>query len=362
MGARLRRPTVEVFRIPTERPESDGTLAWTATGVVLVEVRAGGASGLGYSFAGPAAAAVIQEKLASEIEGRDAWDIPGSWEAMRRAIRNLGRPGICSMAMAAVDLALWDLKAKLVDLPLAKLLGLYRDHVPIYGSGGFTSYSDAELQEQLAGWAEQGIPAVKMKVGREPARDLERVRAARAAIGTDTALYVDANGAYSRQQALEFAERFAGQGVTWFEEPVSSEDLEGLHWLRERMPAGMDLAAGEYGYDLVYFQRMLAAGAVTVQQADITRCGGLSEFMRVGALCAAFQTPLSAHTAPSLHAHACCALARARNIEYFHDHARIEGMLFEGAPQPREGALWPDLSRPGLGLELKGREARRYAA
>ncbi|TAN22128.1 MAG: mandelate racemase [Acidobacteria bacterium] len=362
MHARLRRPTVELFSIPTERPESDGTMAWDATEVVLAEVHADRSVGLGYTYGSPAVAAVVHGKLAAEIEGRDAMDIPGCWEAMRRAIRNLGRPGICSMAMAAVDLALWDLKAKLLNLPLAKLLGLVRDHVPIYGSGGFTSYSIAELQEQLGGWAEQGIAAVKMKVGREPVHDFERVRAARAAIGPDIALYVDANGAYSRQQARRFAEQFAAEGVTWFEEPVSSDDLEGLHWLRDRVPAGMEIAAGEYGYELAYFQHMLAAEAVHVQQADITRCAGPSEFARVDSQCAAYQTPLSAHTAPSAHLHPCCALERVRNIEYFHDHARIESMLFDGASQPRQGALWPDLSRPGIGLDLKTRDARRYAA
>lgn len=211
-------------------------------------------------------------------------------------------------------------------------------------------------------WAAAGIGAVKMKVGRDPARDVERVRAARAAIGPDCGLYVDANGAYSRQQALRLAYQFANYGVSWFEEPVSSDDLEGLRWLRQRVPPGMEVAAGEYGYDLLYFRHMLAAEAVDVQQADITRCAGLSEFVRVEGLCAAFQTQLSAHTAPSLHCHPCCALERCRNIEYFFDHARIEQMLFDGAPEPRQGALWPDLSRPGLGLELKARMARKYAA
>lgn len=362
MGPRLRRPSVEVFHIPTDRPESDGTLAWNATGVVVVAIEAGHAKGVGYTYGSPAVAALVHGKLAQEVEGRDAMDVPACWTAMRHAIRNLGRPGICSMAIAAVDLALWDLKAKLLKLPLAKLLGMVRDHVPIYGSGGFTSYSIAELQVQLGGWAQQGMAAVKMKIGREPGHDLARVRAARSAIGPDVALYVDANGAYSRKQALQFAEQFAAEGVTWFEEPVSSDDIEGLHLLRQRAPAGMDIAAGEYGYDLSYFRRMLAAGAVDVQQADITRCAGLSEFVRVDALCAGFQTPLSAHTAPAAHLHPCCGLERVRNIEYFHDHARIEAMLFDGAPQPRQGGLWPDLSRPGLGIELKVREARRFAA
>lgn len=360
--AKCQRPAVEVYKIPTATPESDGTLAWDSTRMVLVQVKGGGETGLGYTYADEACARLIAGKLAGEIEGREAMDIAGAWAAMRRAIRNLGRPGICSMAVAAVDLALWDLKARLLGLPLVRLLGGCRPSIPIYGSGGFTSYSLAELERQLGEWAAAGMGAVKMKVGREPAQDVERVRAARAAIGPECALYVDANGAYSRQQALRLAYQFANYGVSWCEEPVSSDDLEGLRWLRERLPPGMEVAAGEYGYDLPYFRRMLAAGAVDVQQADITRCAGLSEFVRVEGLCAAFQTQLSAHAGPSLHCHPCCALERCRNIEYFFDHARIEQMLFDGAPEPRQGALWPDLSRPGLGLDLKTRMARKWAA
>jgi L-alanine-DL-glutamate epimerase-like enolase superfamily enzyme len=359
---KLSRPTVAAFTIPTDRPESDGTLAWDATPVVLVEVAAGRARGLGYTYAGEAAAKLIASALAPEVEGRDPFDLPACWEAMRHAIRNLGRPGVASMAIAAVDNALWDLKARLLDLPLAKLLGQVRPAAPVYGSGGFTSYTLPQLQQQLAGWAEQGIAAVKMKVGREPDRDVERVRAAREAIGDRVALYVDANGAYSRQQALAFAQRFAELGVSWFEEPVSSDDLDGLHWLRERIPPGMEIAAGEYGYDLDYFRAMLAAGAVHVQQADASRCAGVSEFCRVGALCAAFHTPLSAHTAPALHLHPGCALPPLRNLEYFHDHVRVESILFDGVPALRHGQLWPALDRPGFGLELKRRDARRYAA
>ena len=209
---------------------------------------------------------------------------------------------------------------------------------------------------------DQGIKAVKMKIGRDPDEDFARVKAARESIGTDAALYVDANGAYSRKQALEMAEKFADLGVTWFEEPVTSDDLEGLRLIRDRAPAGMDIAAGEYGYDVVYFKRMLEAGAVDVQQADASRCAGISEFLRVGALCDAANIPMSAHTSPSLHLHPCCALSRLRNIEYFHDHVRIENMFFDGVIQPKDGRLQPDLSRPGMGLEFKKADAERYAA
>lgn len=329
--------------------------------MVLVEAHAAGVKGLGFSYAGKSAAVLIREKLASAVVGSDALDIQGAWERMRACLRNLGQPGLSAMAVAAVDIALWDLKARLLQVPLAKLLGQVRPGIPAYGSGGFTSYSIERLQQQLRGWVEQGLKSVKMKIGGEPEKDEARVRAAREAIGDTAELFVDANGAYACKQALEKAEAFTQYGVKWFEEPVSSDDLPGLHLIRDRAPASMVIAAGEYGYAPGYFRRMLEAGAVDVLQADATRCAGITGFMQAGALCEAFMTPLSAHTAPSIHQHPCCALGRARNVEYFHDHSRIEQMLFDGAAQPVKGELKPDLSRPGLGLEFKYNDAQKYA-
>ena len=358
----IERIDVSAFVVPTDFPESDGTLAWDKTTLVVVEATGGGIRSLGYTYADTATAHLIKDFLTPVVLGRDAMAVPGTWAAMVHAIRNLGRPGIVSMAIAAVDAALWDLKARLLDLPLVTLLGAVREGVPVYGSGGFTSYSVEHLQEQLSGWVGEGISRVKMKVGTHPSDDLDRVRAAREAIGPRAELFVDANGAYSRKQALAFAEKFkADCDVSWFEEPVPSDDLEGLRLLRDRGPAGMDIAAGEYGYDLLYFRRMLAAGAVDVLQADASRCAGITGFLRAAALCEADSIPLSAHCAPSLHAHPCCAAAPVRHVEYFHDHVRIEQMLFDGTLIPIDGELRPDLSRPGLGLELKRSDAARFA-
>ncbi len=353
---------VKSFTIPADFPESDGTLEWDRTTLVLVQVAGGGKQGMGYTYADTATAALIHNTLAPYIKGMDAMSPPAIYMAMWRRLRNLGRPGICSMAISAVDCALWDLKARLLGLPLVTLLGQVREAAPIYGSGGFTSYSDRRLAKQLSGWISQGIPRVKMKIGRDAQRDVERVRVARSAIGPQAELYVDANGAYSRKQALAQAERFAGFDVCWFEEPVSSDDLEGLCLIRDRAPALMDIAAGEYGYDIFYFRHMLSAGAVDVQQADVTRCGGVTGFLQVAALCQAHNIPLSGHTAPALHTHVACAATPFKNLEYFHDHVRIEQMLFDGLPQLVNGALRPDLSRPGLGLEFKRRDAERFAA
>jgi L-alanine-DL-glutamate epimerase-like enolase superfamily enzyme len=201
-----------------------------------------------------------------------------------------------------------------------------------------------------------------MKIGSNPDEDPKRVANAREAIGADTELFVDANGAYSRKEALALATIFAAEsGVTWFEEPVSSDDLEGLHLIRNRAPVGMDIAAGEYGYDLWYFRRMLEANAVDVLQADATRCAGITGFMRVAALCESRSLQLSSHCGPSLHVHPCCAVPNFRHMEYFHDHVRIEHMFFEGVLTPVRGELRPDRSRPGMGLEFKRSDAARYA-
>jgi L-alanine-DL-glutamate epimerase-like enolase superfamily enzyme len=365
-SVRGERPVVErlaarVFTVPTDAPEADGTLSWDATTVVLVEARAGGHTGLGYSYAAGAAAAVISELLADAVVGTDALSPPAAWARMRRAVRNVGYPGVAASAVSALDIALWDLKARLLGLALSTLLGRVRERVPVYGSGGFTSYTPEQMERQLGGWIEQGIKSVKMKVGAEPHRDPQRVRHARKAIGADAGLFVDANGAYGRKQALELAESFAGEsGVSWFEEPVSSDDLEGLRLLRDRGPAGMSIAAGEYGYDLFYFRRMLEAGAVDVLQADATRCGGITQMLQVGALCAARGVRLSAHTSPAVHGHVCAAIEPLEHVEYFHDHVRIERLLFDGTPPLRDGELCPDPSTPGLGLALREREAERY--
>lgn len=358
----IEKVAVKIYRIPTDVPESDGTLKWDSTTIVLVRATAGGQTGIGYTYADSATGQLIHDTLATVVEGRAVTAIPACWDAMVRRTRNLGRPGIVSMAISAVDTALWDLKARLLDLPLVTLLGAARQAVPIYGSGGFTSYSDSQLQKQLSDWVEQGIPRVKMKIGRNAQADIHRVRVARQGIGPEAELFVDANGAYSRKQALAQSEKFSEFGVTWFEEPVSSDDLPGLRFMRNRGPAGMEIAAGEYGYETFYFRRMLDAQAVDVLQADATRCGGITGFLRAASVCDAYGLPLSAHTAPAIHAHVGCAAPRLRNLEYFHDHVRIENMFFDGVLQPVNGELRPDLSRPGMGIELKQADVQRFAA
>lgn len=362
MEAKITESAVDVFTIPTDAPEADGTYSWNKTTLVLVHLQSGNEWALGYTYADDATAKVIDNLLRDEVIGKDAFSHGAIVQRLWRAVRNLGGTGICAMAIAAIDNALWDLRARLLRVPLVQLIGKVRSGIPVYGSGGFTSYSDQQLQAQLGTWAAQGFSMVKMKVGSDPAKDPHRVQLARAAIGGNVKLFVDANGAYTVKQALALAKIFRESGVEWFEEPVSSDNLAGLAQIRQEAPAGMDIAAGEYGYTAWYFEQMLSAGAVDVLQADATRCAGISGFLDAGSLCWARNIPLSSHCGPSMHLHVCSAVPRVIHMEFFHDHARIERMLFDGFCEPAQGVMSPDLSRPGLGLELRAADAKKFAA
>ncbi|MGE5697503.1 MAG: enolase C-terminal domain-like protein, partial [Candidatus Sericytochromatia bacterium] len=276
--------------------------------------------------------------------------------------RNAGRQGVAGYAISAVDVALWDLKARLLALPLHRLLGAVRADVAVYGSGGFTSYDDRRLAEQLDGWAHQmHIPRVKIKIaegwGSDTDRDLERIALARNVID-GAALFVDANGGYTRKQAVRVMREASRLGVTWFEEPVSSDDLAGLRAVRAAVDA--DVAAGEYGCDLTYFRRMCDADAIDCLQIDASRCGGITEWLRAAAVAASFGLEVSGHCAPHLHVHAAAATPNLRHLEWFHDHVRIESMAFDGVLDPTGGTVRPDSSAIGHGLTVRGADLAPY--
>jgi L-alanine-DL-glutamate epimerase-like enolase superfamily enzyme len=355
---------VAAYTIPTDGPEGDGTLTWDATTWVVVRAGTGDPglpAGLGWTYAPAPAAHIVRDLLAPVVSGRSAIDAPGAWEAMVRAVRNAGRPGLVSMAISAVDTALWDLAARLLEVPLHRLLGTVRDHVPIYGSGGFTTYDDDRLRGQLRAWVQHGFPRVKIKIGESwgtrVGRDLERVAVARQTIGEDVELYVDANGAYDPSQAVRVGSSLDDQGVTWFEEPVSSDDHVGLRRVREAVAA--DVTAGEYGDSLAYFTHLLAADTVDCVQVDVTRCGGYTEWRRIVALAAASGLEVSGHCAPSLHVPAAMATPNLRHLEWFADHVRIEARFLESFPMPHDGNVVPGES-PGHALILREADLTPY--
>jgi L-alanine-DL-glutamate epimerase-like enolase superfamily enzyme len=350
---------IHAYTIPTDAAESDGTLEWDSTTIVVVEVEGAGERGTGYTYGDESVATFVDSKLRPVLYGADAMAPGAAWTAMQREIRNAGRQGVGAMAVSAADIALWDLKARLLGVCLADALPRFRDAVPVYGSGGFTSYSPEQLREQLEGWMEAELPRVKIKVGREPEADPGRLALCREVIGDEVELMVDANGAFSPKQALEQAAVYAGHGVSYFEEPVSSDDREGLALVRRQAPPGMAIAAGEYAWDLDELAGL--AGSVDILQADVTRVGGVTNMLRADGICRTRRRRFSAHCAPAVSAHVCCAMETVEHLEYFHDHVRIERALFDGTLDPRGGALEPDRSRAGLGLTLKHDEAERWA-
>jgi L-alanine-DL-glutamate epimerase-like enolase superfamily enzyme len=352
----VREVHASAYTIPTDTPEADGTLAWTSTTLILVTACAGDETGFGWTYGPPAGAGFVNDELAAKVCGCNALDVGRAFDTMVKSVRNAGRAGVGGYAISAVDIALWDLKARLLGLALHRLLGAVRERVAVYGSGGFTTYDDAALREQLSRWVdEQQIPRVKIKIGESwgscPGRDSSRMRLAREIIGPATELFVDANGGYGRKQAIRVMRDATDLDITWFEEPVSSDDLDGLREVRDAVDA--DVAAGEYGSDVVYFRRMCEAGAVDCLQVDASRCGGITEWLRAAAVAAAHGLQVSGHCAPHLHAHVAAATPNLRHLEWFYDHVRVESIAFDGTLDPTGGSVRPDSSAPGHGLIVR---------
>ena len=362
MTARIERVTTEVRRFPTPYPEADGTLQWDATTAVTVTLEADGVIGLGWTYSSPAAAAIIEHHLSPAINGRDVADIEAGWQAMHRQGRNFGTRGLYMQAMSAVDIAWWDLKARSMRCALTTLLGRCHERVRVYGSGGFTTLTEPELAEQIDEWHRLGCTGMKIKIGesfgKRVDRDLRRVRRARGLAGPDVELMVDANGGYRTGQAKRVGAELDELGVTWFEEPVSSDDVIGLRVLRDTLRC--DVTAGEYAAD-VYDVRALL-GAVDCLQLDATRCGGYSGWLTCAALAQSHNLEVSAHCAPALHAPVAAATPNLRHVEYFADHAALEPQLVTGTPQVCDGHLHPAPDVVGHGMTLTPARSSRRAS
>ncbi|HJQ44545.1 MAG TPA: enolase C-terminal domain-like protein [Jatrophihabitantaceae bacterium] len=344
---------VSVRDFPTPKPEADGTLQWTKTTAVCVTLRAGGEAGLGWTYSSSAAAQVVMGELRDAITGMSALDVGRGFSTMRRACRNIGTRGLVMHAISAVDIAWWDLKARLLGASLCDLLGRQRDAVPVYGSGGFVTMTDSELATEVEHWSELGCTAMKIKIGEGwgscVERDLTRTMRLRALAGDGVALMVDANGGYSRGQARRVGKRLDELGVAWFEEPVTSDDTEGLRALRDALSC--DVAAGEYATDEAEINSLLPV--VDCMQLDVTRCGGYTGWLRGSTLAAAARMDVSAHCAPALHACVAASIPNLRHVELFADHERIERELVDGVPDVVGGALVLDTHVRGHGMQLR---------
>ncbi len=361
---KIARVGTTLIAIPRDPPISDATAVSMGMGAhcFVHIVTDEGLDGLGMSTASRAVRAVIDYDLKPLLEGADPLNIEGLWQEMFWRVRGIGRKGVAFQAISAVDIALWDLKAKILGLPLYKLLGPCRESVPIYGSGGWTSYTEAELVEEQLGYVERGMTRVKMKVGKDfgssTDEDVQRLRAVRKAVGDDVEIYIDANNGYTAKQAIGMARKFEESNVGWYEEPVLADDIDGL----AQVVAAIDIpvATGEHEYTKYGFKDLMCRGAADIVQPDVGRVGGVTEWMKVAAMADAFNLPVASHSYQLVHLHMACATPNLMVVECLGTREAEDVILYKDCAVP-SGPEWsPDPDKPGLGLELDPFALEKY--
>jgi L-alanine-DL-glutamate epimerase-like enolase superfamily enzyme len=350
---RIERAVVKFFDVPTEVPEKDGTLEWQSTGLVTLELYAQNHIGLGYTYADRATSEAIVQHGLPVILGRECGDHFILVEKIKKLCRNLGNSGISAMALSAIDIALWDLRARSLNISIQELLGIRRRNVSFYGSGLFLSNETSELTKQVHLFKELGIHKFKMKIGEDLEGDMARVRLVRDLIGKDSDIYVDANGAYNPKAALNIAYQLAKENVSWFEEPITSDDKRGLQYLRNNFPYSLQLVAGEYCYQTADVLELLENKAVDVLMVDATRCEGISGMIIASHLARAFNIPFSTHCAPLLHGNIGVSFDNLLISENFYDHYLIERKYFEHQGSYENGKFIPDENQCGFGWKLR---------
>jgi L-alanine-DL-glutamate epimerase-like enolase superfamily enzyme len=353
-----------VLRVPDLPGIQDATIRQPerGRGALFVHIQTdSGEVGLGVGVA--ASRSIIQDTLKPLLLGQDALAHEKLWDDMFWRVRGFGRKGVAFSAISSVDIALWDLKAKFFGVPLYRLLGPYTDRVPIYGSGGWTSFSELELVREQVGYVERGIPRVKMKVakdfGRAEDEDLRRLAAVRKAVGDDVEIYVDANNGFYAKQAIGFARRMANYDVRWFEEPVLADDVAGLAAVARAID--IPVATGEHEYTKYGFKELISQGGADIVQPDVGRVGGVTEWLKVAHLAHAFNLPVAPHAVQLVHLHLACCTPNLKVVEYLGVSEETDRLFYTDFPEPQNGMWSPYPDRPGLGLELNPRAVERYS-
>jgi L-rhamnonate dehydratase len=321
-----------------------------------------GISGFGIG-SGSGTRAVIHDMLKPLLVGQNPLHHERLWDDMFWRVRGFGRKGVAFTAISAIDIALWDLKAKHFGVPLYQLLGPYTESVPIYGSGGWTSFSEKELVSEQLSYVERGIPRVKMKVAKDfghcEAEDLQRLKAVRKTVGDDVEIYVDANNGFYAKQAIGFARKMADHNVGWFEEPVLADDIAGLAAIAKAID--IPVATGEHEYTKYGFKELIAQGGADIVQPDVGRVGGVTEWMKVAHLAHAFNLPVAPHAVQLVHLHLACCTPNLKVVEYLGVAEETDKLFYTEVPEPKDGMWSPFPDRPGLGLELDPKAVERYA-
>lgn len=330
--------------------------------IVTARVRdADGVEGVGYTFTcgkgGGAIADILGREMPELVVGEDADRIEHLWKKVWWGFHYGGRGGPTVLALSAFDTALWDLKAKRAGVPLWKLLGGYDGSVTCYAGGIDLGLSPQELIAQTEVNFAKGHRAIKMKVGRERLReDVEKVEAMRLAFGPEMPLMVDANMKYSVDQAVRAARAFADYDLTWFEEPIPPDDLEGH--ARVLRDGGLPIAAGENLRTLWDFKSMIVSEGVSFPEPDVTNCGGVTPFLKIAHLAEAFHLPVTSHGAHDITVH---LLSACPNGTFLEAHGFGLDAYVEAPMQIVEGrAIAPDLPGHGVVFDWDKLESIRH--
>jgi L-alanine-DL-glutamate epimerase-like enolase superfamily enzyme len=359
---------VATVRVPLDHVTSFATRTVSARDYGLVKVRAGGAEGIGFCYAGSSGgtlvASAVEQLLAPLLLGRDSLLVEGLWQRMFEETVLHGRAGSVMRAISILDCALWDANARAAKLPLYKYLGAAVDGaVPAYASGGYylEGKTPKKLGDEMAGYVKAGFRAVKMKVGRLSPKDEEaRVRAARDAIGPEVELMLDANNAWrDLPTAMRYIERFELYDPYWIEEPFFPDDID--NHARLAKLTRVTVATGEIGTGRWHFKEILDKGAAQILQTDALVCGGVSEWRKIAATAASYGVTVCPHWFHDLHAHLVAATANARYVEFFPDDQVLNfRRLVDRQLKVASGTLILPTA-PGLGFGFDEKAVSRYA-
>ncbi len=366
----IKSVAVCIARVPLENAVSFSTRKVNAREYCLVRVRStDGAEGIGYCYAvnvsGRLLAVAVTDLLAPLLIGRQSLQVEGLWNDMYQEALLQGRVGAVMRALSAIDIALWDLNARSVGLPLHQFLGAFReDRVPAYASGGYywPGKTDADLAEEVRAFASQGYNAVKIKVGRlSPAEEATRLRFAREAVGPDVKLMLDANNAWrDLPTALDYLRRFEEFDPYWIEEPFLPDDID--NHARLAAATSIQVATGEIEAGRWRFKELLEKEAAAILQTDATVCGGITEWRRIAATAASFGVTVSPHAWHDIHVHLVASTPNATWAEFMPDDTIVN---FRRLVDTQLVAEKGDLilpQTPGLGFAFDPEAVERYGA
>ncbi|MCH8115744.1 MAG: mandelate racemase/muconate lactonizing enzyme family protein [Chloroflexi bacterium] len=363
--------TTTILHDPDGRQLQDSTVPklWAGGGTdIFVHIKTDeGLEGLGVGQARPphAIREIIERELKDLFIGEDPFNIEKLWNDMFWRMRNYARKGVALQALSSIDIALWDLKARALGLPLYRLLNPRYESVPVYGSGGWTNMTEEELVEEALGFVERGIPRYKMKVGKDfgnaEREDVQRVAAVRKAVGDDVEIYVDANMGYNVKQAIRMSHKFEDYDVRWFEEPILADNVEGFAQISRATQ--IPIATGENEYTRHGFKELIVHGGVDIVQPDVGRVGGVTEWMKVASLADSFGLSIAPHGVPNVHLQLCMAIPNLKVVEYFAGGWVTVGRtgFFTEVPVPVDGMWAPFPDKPGLGFELDPDAVKKYS-